>query len=119
MKGENISGDTAEELGFNTAFNVGALLGLNSTVDKVRQDVFNTKTDEYTVDTVEGFDTRVWETGITSERYNYGSWIIVSQYRDRNAAAVGHQDWVNEMENGPPSSLEDVFSGATYVIDNG
>ena len=120
MKGENISGDTAEDLSFDSMFNggiLGALLGSNSKVDRVREDVFNTSTDEYTVDTVEGFDTSVWETGIQDVRYNYGSWIIVSQYRDREAAELGHAAWADEMENGPPSSLEDVFSGKTHVID--
>ena len=120
MKGENISGDTAEDLSFDSMFNggiLGALLGSNSKVDRVREDVFNTSTDEYTVDTVEGFDTSVWETGIQDVRYNYGSWIIVSQYPDREAAELGHAAWADEMENGPPSSLEDVFSGKTHVID--
>src|ERR1035437_6935466 len=91
MKGENISGDTAEDLSFDSMFNggiLGALLGSNSKVDRVREDVFNTSTDEYTVDTVEGFDTSVWETGIQDVRYNYGSWIIVSQYPDREAAEL-------------------------------
>ncbi len=74
--------------------------------DYWRKDVFNDVLEKHTVDTVCGFDTNVWETGVEPRG---GKWIIVEQYESRDKAKVGHKEWVQKLEKNPNMILEDIF----------
>ena len=77
------------------------VMGGLDTVD--RSDVFNIKIGEVTIDTVVGFDTGIWETGIKR-----GEWVIVEQYETRKLAEKGHKKWVNKIKKNPKIKLEDI-----------
>ena len=68
-----------------------------------RSDVFNTKVGKIVIDTVVGFDTYEWETGIKKDE-----WIIVQQYKNREQAQKGHQSWVDKLTKNPNLKLKDI-----------
>ena len=72
-----------------------------------RSDVFNTKVGKIVIDTVVGFDTCEWETGIQLNNEN-DNWIIVQQYKNREQAQKGHQNWVDKLTKNPNLKLKDI-----------
>lgn len=74
-----------------------------------RKDTFNwvSKDGTITVDTCEGFDTHKWETGIKRTKIE-GKWAIVEQYKSREDAVKGHQEWIKKIETNPKQELEDI-----------
>lgn len=109
MKGKNLSGDNNIDLG------LGILTNPTSWMcdDYESRKIENTETNEFIVDTCFTFDTPYPETGIQSESYNDGKWIIVSQYKDKEEAEQEHKKWVRFMKT-KPSKLKDIFSGIVY-----
>ena len=59
------------------------------------------------VDTVFVNDTGYHETGIRREKVE-GKWVIVEQYPDKSAAALGHEKWVKILTEYPDFPLEDI-----------
>lgn len=55
-----------------------------------------------------------FETAISHEAYNSGSWIVVEEYDTEAEANLGHKKWVRKMTSKKlPKSLKDVTtSGA-------
>lgn len=71
--------------------------------ERNRGEVFRDEFDSIIVDTCIGFDTGVWETAI-----HRGSFVIVAQYPDRDAAKAGHDQWVAQMKEDPNTELVDL-----------
>lgn len=115
-KGKNVSGDDMNSIAGKFLFGGGLSLLFSGEKPPTRDDVMRDETDDYVVDTVVGYDTGVWETGIASPHYNEGEWVIVSQYSDRAQAEKGHVKWVRAME-GKPRKLTDVFLSETFKRD--
>ena len=71
-----------------------------------RNDKFNNRDGNWVVDTCMGFDTGLWETGISQNNEN--TWTIVEQYDDRREAEIGHAKWTELMKADPDIELEDI-----------
>ncbi len=91
---------------------INALEGVFSTFSAMadqtkpdRRDFFRDELGNIIVDTVEAFDTGMWETGIQRKGKN---WIIVEQYESRNQAGEGHEKWVKNMKENPKMKLKDI-----------
>lgn len=76
-------------------------------ISEVRKDVFRTEGQGWIVDTVKGFDTGVWETGIESPTTN-GNFHIAEQYESRDLAEAGHNKWVKLMQEKPNSEIPNI-----------
>jgi hypothetical protein len=77
-----------------------------------------------TIDTCAVIDNpkRPFETGIKSDLYNNGQWVIVEEYIDKESAVAGHDKWVKIFQSGLPDNIEDVstcFAGKLIRKING
>lgn len=75
--------------------------------------VENTKINGVEIDTAAVTDSeQPYETGIKSEIYGDGGWVIVELYDSKEEAYVGHGKWVEKFrdKNEFPDQLEDVSS---------
>jgi hypothetical protein len=72
-----------------------------------RSGALTTELPDITVDTCCAQDTETWETGI--ERKNIkGKWVIVQQYKNKEQAEKGHNDWVTKLTAKPDMKLSDI-----------
>lgn len=71
-----------------------------------RKDKFTDNEDDWVVDTCMGFDTGLWETGISQDKED--SWTIVEQYADRKEAEIGHAKWYELIKAEPNKELEEI-----------
>ena len=71
--------------------------------------VANDTIDDVVIDTCAVTDSdQPYETGVQSERYNGGDWVIVEMYDTKELAEQGHARWVETFKKGKPESLADV-----------
>jgi len=57
-----------------------------------------------------------YETAISHESFNSGSWIIVEQYTTKDLSVVGHNQWVEKFNTEIPEKLPDCQ--ATYLEED-
>ena len=106
MKGKKISGFGAGEL-------IGSVLSgiqtkaMNGEIEG-RDDVLRDEFNDIIVDTVCAFDTHIWETGIKKEGDSGYTWVIVSQYKDRDEAVIKHKKWVEHMKKSLDKKPRDI-----------
>ena len=51
-----------------------------------------------------------FETAVQHPKYNKGRWVIVEEYRTKEQAQKGHDEWVKKLSQELPEKLEDVSS---------
>ena len=71
-----------------------------------RKDKFTNSDKSWVTDTCVGFDTGIWETGISQDKED--SWTIVEQYAGRKEAEIGHAKWTELMKTTPEIELEEI-----------
>jgi hypothetical protein len=69
------------------------------------KDFFRDEVGELIIDTTYAEDTGKWETGI----FKNGTWIIVSQYENKEEADKEHQNWVKKVTKNPSMKLKDIW----------
>lgn len=110
MKGKKIS---------NYEFDIFNLMGgMTSNIfgaEDRRKNALTKETKEFTVDTCLAGDTGCWETGICSDKFNHGEWVIVDEYETRKKAKVGHEKWIKHMKTNP-KELTDIHIDKTYKL---
>lgn len=113
MKGKNISGKDAFDLGFGGLGNgFGGMMFESETENKDRK-VLNTKVKNWCVDTCYTPDTGLFETGIESPNFNNGAWVIVDEYETKAEAIKRHKEWIKFMKTNP-KKLTDIHSEKSY-----
>lgn len=84
-----------------------AIRGMSDgSLKEARANALTKETKTHTIDTCFCTDTEQWETGIKPKD---SPWVIVEQYEGRIPAMVGHNKWVNAVEENPKLELEDVM----------
>lgn len=111
MKGKNISGKKAFDLGIG-----GIMTGFGGMLfnkDYDERVVANTKGKDFTVDTSFVSDTGCFETGIESAKFNNGDWVIVDEYKTKAEAKRKHLAWVKFMKTNP-KKLKSIHTDEIY-----
>ena len=104
------------ETELNVLLNFPKILEMEKTYDQRKVD--NWKGEGVVIDTVEVVDypESPFETGIKSEKFNSGNWVIVERYLTKEIAESGHKRWVQTVElSGLPDNLTDVNTGEVYT----
>lgn len=69
-----------------------------------REEALTTVIENITVDTVKGYDTGIWETGINKGE----GWVIVKQYDSKEEATKWHEEWVKAIKEHPNMELPSI-----------
>ena len=78
--------------------------------DSFRTTAMTDEVGSITVDTVCPTDTEMWETGLLIN----GIWVIVEQYESEQDAALGHKNWMEQVEKEPNKEYTDIFKKEIY-----
>ena len=102
------------EAGFNALANMGKVLGMANNYNTRKVD--NTTINEFLIDTCFVDDYGNYETGIQSENFDDGNWVIVEVYATKEEAIEGHKNWVIKVKK--CNELKDVRIDETFKRKN-
>ena len=80
-------------------------------VEEMREDVLRDEFNGVIVDTVAGFDTGLWETGV---QIDGGDWIITQQYPNKDKAVIGHQKYVKVLKEDKNTKLPNIQEEGSF-----
>lgn len=98
----------------------GLMTGFGGLIGESAQQHQDRKTGHYDgegliIDTCYAPDTGYYETALSKEGINNGSWIIIEEYYDEKESTEGHNKWVKLFtSNDLPEEIKDIHSGEIF-----